>query len=583
LIFVLNRRTFNNVKVFIKGYLFTLMLCVVCSLLFLLGLIYTHYVYIILNYNMNFGVLFIKSLPNLRYMIYCDWILLVIIPSLIIAIYTFNAETFKISCIRSSISSMTIFLTSDIISIICNKVSPRPREILFYLVADIFGGIIFGYVIARSLSYLKRKLYDPSFGNRAIVIKYNNLLLTIAISSILLYFLFFYRTYNPFSLIVNDYDVLSFQYYNTNEDQNVTVQIPISSLLLKYEGELPFSFDWENSDKEFYDKNTCVFIAKYNIEKYSAIFQDKELFNKLFANPTKEDIKEIFNIYYTHHIKPGKISILGDPSVIFVSGDKNLIIEMALPYAKHIGVYKDITRHPMLTDEAKRIFGKIIGDNKILSFFIAKGNIVQLKGFKILALYCVDINKNGNNYKDYIFNLPHQREVLNVPINENNPETLLMLGDNTTDKDILLSSKNIYNGFGMQVDSHSLLYDLFKGHFVKDLEMSNIKGKLNYMYKETDFKHNDNVTIFGEGFSISQLTQDALTVTGRSRNIIINNEEMGSSMFSSLGGDIKGLAEIVMMICAILTFVFAFTSYGKNMQEHIRKKIKKNVRKKRKK
>jgi hypothetical protein len=500
---------------------------------------------------------------------------LVTIPALLIAIYSFNATTFNQSFIRSSISAILIFLTVDIISIIFDKAYPFPlRGILFGLFHDIVGGIIFGYLIAISLSYLKRKLYDPSFGKRAVVIKYYNLVLTITIGCIIIYLLFFYRTYNDFSLIVKDYDLLNFHYYNKQNDKNVKVQIPISGTILHFENDLPFSFVWKYNDKKLNSKRTCMFISRFNFDKYGTVFKDKELFNKLFQNPTKEDIYEIFNIYYIGKINPGKISIKGNHSGVFakeLNGDKEIKVEMTLPYGELISLYKDMTKYPTITSEQKSINDKFF-NNKVYSIIAAQNLEIQLKGIRVLLLFIVDIQKNRNELKEYEINLPIHDGVINIPIKEKN-HIFSILGDNENDKDILIDNKNIGGAFGMEIDSHSLIYEIFKDQLVYDLAITNIKGKLNYMYKETTFKDNDNVIIYGEKLSINQLTHDALTVTGRSRNIVVNNEEMGSSIFSSLSGGIKILVDLLLLIITVLSLGFApYRNYQKGERRKRRRK-----------
>ncbi len=241
LLFFLNKEYIKNPKHFTKRVLFTVFLSITGSTLVLLGTIYDYFIFLVLNHNIKSGLYFILSITKLDYINYIDNILICIIPALLISIYSFNARSFKQSFLRSSVSSVCLFLMVDILLFLFAKYPSSPlRQLLLGLFHDIIGGIIFGFLIAIILYYYKRLLTDITFDKNVTVIKYYKLIFTISLASIFIYFLFFYRTYEAFSLILNDYDLFKFQFYSENVDKNIKVLIPTSGIYFGHKGDSPF-------------------------------------------------------------------------------------------------------------------------------------------------------------------------------------------------------------------------------------------------------------------------------------------------------------------------------------------------------
>ncbi len=159
--------------------------------------------------------------------------------------------------------------------------------------------------------------------------------------------------------------------------------------------------------------------------------------------------------------------------------------------------------------------------------------------------------------RQYIINLPiHDREI-KIPVKNIN-HVFLSFWNDQHNKDIIIHNKLI--AYGIETAANSLIAEMFQNHSINDILMTNIIGRLSYIGKERNFKKDDIVAIYGNNMSISQITQYALTITGYSRKIIINDQELGITVFSSLSDGIQILSGIIIMVFGILTFYFSFVA-----------------------
>jgi hypothetical protein len=201
LIFKINKDSFNDKKVFLRNFIISLTLSLLCSTIILFGIILNHFIYHILNDNIKSAIncLMTNTLKQDNYIAFVDSILLLMAPSTLIMVFSFYANDFKRSLIRSISASIIIFLIADLITIIIEQEpSSTFKGILLSLFNDVFGGFIFGYVVAITSFYYKRLFIDLNFNKNIKLFKYNKLLITLAIGSIFIYFIFFYQTYNNF-------------------------------------------------------------------------------------------------------------------------------------------------------------------------------------------------------------------------------------------------------------------------------------------------------------------------------------------------------------------------------------------------
>ncbi len=158
LLFTINKGSINNIKQFIKRYLFSLILVIACSVIILIGIIFNHFIGHILNDSLRIGLncLIHNTLLKANHVIIIDIILIILIPSTLITIYSYYATNFRQSFIRSSTSSIIIFLMADlIINILGGESSSTINRMLLGFFHDIIGGIIFGFVISVHYSVIK--------------------------------------------------------------------------------------------------------------------------------------------------------------------------------------------------------------------------------------------------------------------------------------------------------------------------------------------------------------------------------------------------------------------------------------------
>lgn len=574
LLYFISKDSIKDIKHFIKRFLFSLILVIICSIIILIGFISNHFIYHILNDNITAGIncLLRNTINNLNYVNIIDLILIIVIPSTLITIYSFYANNFNQSLKRSLFSSITIFLMADLIIIILgNEPSSTFNGILLGLFNDIIGGIIFGFLIAITLFYYKRLLIDSAFDRNIKLYKYNRLLFTLALGSIFIYFIFFYRTYNTFSLTLNDYDLFKFQFYNKNADNKIKVVIPTTGIYFEYEGDTPFYLDWDYKDKHLLDNKTRILCGSLNIDKVGELFKDRKLFSELIIEPKKEDIYKIlkiFNLLISKTIEPGEIRVTGDKSFISVKeakGDKEIILELTFPNNCDIAIFKDLKKFPRFSIKQKKAFEQlystIYDKNKVISFIGTNNIDVKILNAKIIVLFLLDVKETRSDLKKYMINLPiHEGEII-IPSKEIN-NSFLVIGNNEQEKDIIIH--NILKGCCFEIDSNSLIAEMFKNHEVNDILMTNIQGKLHYIDKEINFNKDDILSIYGNKLAIGQMSQGALTITGQSRKVIVNNQEVGRTVFSSLSGGIQILSGIIILIFTILTFVFTFVVDVKN-------------------
>jgi len=579
LIFMINKDSINNKKLFIKRFMISLTLTIICSTIMLVGIIFNHFIYHILNDNINAAIncLMSNSLKKANYILFMDSVILIIVPSTLITVYSFYANDFKRSLTRSVSASILIFLMADLITIILDKEpSSTFNVILLTLFNDIFGGIIFGFVIAITLFYYKRLFIDADFDRNIRLFKYNKLLITLALGSIFIYFIFFYRTYNNFYLMLNDYDLFKYKYFSKTARNKIKVIIPTSGIYIGYEGDLPFSFNWDYKDKQLTDKKTRIRFANLNLKKYGELFKDKKISPELIPQLTKEDVYDIFNYVISKTIEPGEIKVAGDKSLVIIRGEKEIIIELTIPCGIDIAIFKDMKKWPSFTKAQKyvfeQIYSPIYSQSKFISV-IGTNHIFDAKilNTKKLLLSFIDTKENRKDLKEYKIKIPINQDEIIIPSKEMN-NVFLLLNDSEQDKDIILP--NIQKGCLLEIDANSLIAELFNNHEVNDILMTNIVGKLNYIDKEVTFNKGDILSIKGNKLTISQITQGGLTITGQSRKIIVNNQEIGRTIYSSLSGGIQILSAIIIATFAILTFVFSFVVDKKSKKS---KKDKKEV------
>jgi hypothetical protein len=193
LLYIINKSSINNTYHFIKRYLFSLILAITCSTIILIGIIFNHFISHVLNDSLNAGLncLINNTFKNTYYVIISDIILIILIPSTLIMVYSFYANNFRQSYIRSLSSSIIIFLMADLIINILGGESPSAiNRMLLGLFHDIIGGIIFGFIISITLLYYKRLFIDSAFDKKIKLVKYYKLLFTIVLNVIFIYFIF---------------------------------------------------------------------------------------------------------------------------------------------------------------------------------------------------------------------------------------------------------------------------------------------------------------------------------------------------------------------------------------------------------
>jgi hypothetical protein len=373
---------------------------------------------------------------------------------------------------------------------------------------------------------------------------------------------FYYRTYNPFYLTLNDYELFKFQFYSKNADKELKVLIPTSGIYFGYEGNSPFLFDWDYNDKNVVDKKTSILIGRFNLKTLARLYKDKKKLSEFFCKPKMKDIVNIFDLLIQKTIEPGEISVAGDKSAVSIKereGDKEISLELTLPYNNDIFLYKDIKKVPLnnkLRQAIDRYFAPIYQSGKNISIIASKNSInAKLLNTRELLLLIIDNKENMGDLKQYIINLPIHDGEIKLPLKGVN-HLFLSFWNDQHNKDIIIHNKLI--GFSFEIGNNSLIAELFHNKLVNDILITNIKGKLNYIDKEIKFTKDDILSIYGNNLSISQITQDALTITGHSRRIIVNDQEVGMTVFSSLSGGIQILSGIIIMVLGILTFYFSF-------------------------
>lgn len=565
LIYFINKGSIKNINQFVKRFLFWLLLSVTCSIIIIIGTIYNFFMFNLLNNNTDTAIKYILSLKSIVPVNLIDSILFFIIPTILISVYSYYANNFKQSFYRSSCASIIVFLMTEIILIILEIESPYSINSLIYgLFHDIIGGILFGFIISLVILLYKRMLIDSSFDRNVKLIKYYKLILTIVLGSIFIYFMFFYRTYNSFSLTLSDYDLFRFQFNTVNADKNVKVVIPTTGIFFGYESDFPFLIDWDYKDRDIVDKRTNILVGTLNIENWGEIFKDHKKLSELLRKPTKDVVNVIFNFLISKTIEPGEIRVAGDKSSVYLNelkGENEIIFEITLPINKDINIIKDIAKYPHITKKHKEIFEKaythLYHGKKILSVITFSDKIFDAKiiNTKELLLCILDTKEQKSEMNQYIINLPLHDGEIRVPLITNN-NIFLVIGDGENGKDIRLH--NIPLGCCFEIDANSLIANIFKNHKINDILMTNIKGKLHYIDKEIYYNKGDILSIDGKNLSIGQITEDTLTITGQSKNIMVNNQELGRTVYSSLSGGIQILSGIIIMVFGILTFYYSF-------------------------
>ncbi len=198
---------------------------------------------------------------------------------------------------------------------------------------------------------------------------------------IFIYFIFFYRTYNPFYLTLNDYELFKFQYYSKKGDKELKVLIPTSGIYFGYEGDSPFSFNWDYKDKNIVDKKTSMIIGRLNLETFARLHKEKKNLSELFRKPNMDNVFKIFDLLIPNTIEPGQISVAGDQSAVSVKereGDKEVNLELTFPYNDDIILYKDIRKVPLnnkLKQALDQYFLRIYQSGKNISLIASKNNI----------------------------------------------------------------------------------------------------------------------------------------------------------------------------------------------------------------
>lgn len=576
LIFKLNADSFNNKKLFVRNFIISLILTVLCSTIILFGIILNHFIYHVLNDNIKAAIncLMNNTLKIDNYIAFLDSILIIMVPSTLIMVFSFYANDFKRSLTRSISASIIIFLIADLITIIIEQEpSSTFRGILLSLFNDVFGGFIFGYVVAITLFYYKRFFIDSDFDRNIQLFKYNKLLITLAIGSIFIYFIFFYQTYNNFYLTLTDYDMYKFN-YSKIDGNKIKVIIPTSSIYIGQDGDSPFSFNWVYKDKQLLDNKASVNIANINLNQWMKLFKDKKII-ELLPQLHKDDIFKLFNFVISKTIEPGEIRVSGDKSLVIIKGENDINLELTIPCNIDIFIFKDLRKWPYFTKTQKyfyeQAYSQIYSKGNFISIIAANHFFdAKILNTKNILFSFLDTKENRKDLKEYTINLPMQKDEIIIPSNEMN-NVFLLFKDSEKYKDIIFP--NIHKGFCLEKDANSLLAELFNKHTVKDILITNVSGKLNYIDKDIIFNKGDILAIYGNKLTVSQITQAGLTVTGQSRKIIVNDQEIGRTIFSSLSGSIQILSGIIIAIFTILTFVYSF-DVDKNT-----KKVKKSIKK----
>ena len=82
------------------------------------------------------------------------------------------------------------------------------------------------------------------------------------------------------------------------------------------------------------------------------------------------------------------------------------------------------------------------------------------------------------------------------------------------------------------------------------------------------FIKNDVLSIIGGNLSIDKISHDALSISGISRRVVLNNNEISYSLLSQLSGGIQVLMTILLVVVGFINvYLFYLSSSFKNIDK----------------